>query len=250
MRLAVAGGTGAVGLHVVAEAQAAGHETVVLSRANGVDLLAPVGLAERLAGVDAVLDVTSTGTLRTEDAVRFFTTVTDALLAAEREAGVPHHVALSIIGAAGATDGYYAGKQAQEARVMAADTGWSILRAAQFHEFAQQMAARPTSAGLLLVARMRSQPIAAVEVAHELVRIAAHGPGGVVPDLAGPAEESMPALVRRYLRATGRRTPVVALPLPGDAGRRMRDGRLLPGPGARLGAEPFDEWLADTLRTR
>ena len=37
MRVAVAGGTGVVGRHVVTALEAAGHEAVVLSRSGGVD---------------------------------------------------------------------------------------------------------------------------------------------------------------------------------------------------------------------
>jgi hypothetical protein len=52
-------------------------------------------------------------------------------------------------------------------------------------------------------------------------------------------------MVRRLVRATGRRTPVLGVPLPGAWGAAMRDGRLLPGPDARLGTQTFDAWLAE-----
>ncbi len=90
--------------------------------------------------------------------------------------------------------------------------------------------------------QVRAQPIAASEVASELVGIAVGEPRGLVPDLAGPQEENMADLVRRLLASTGRR-PVVEIPLPGAWGRAMRDGTLLPEPGTRLGRQTFDEWL-------
>jgi nucleoside-diphosphate-sugar epimerase len=48
MRIAVAGGTGTVGRHVVAHAQNAGHDVVVLSRSRGVDVRGDI-----VVGMDA-----------------------------------------------------------------------------------------------------------------------------------------------------------------------------------------------------
>ncbi len=247
MKIAIAGANGTVGRHVEAQARAAGHDTVPLSRASGVDLTSPDGLAGRLDGVDALIDVTSTATLSSAPALAFFDSVTDNLLTAERHAGVPHHIALSIIGAATTNSGYYAGKAAQERRLIASGERWSLLRTTQFHEFAQQTLSRGMVAGIQIVPVMRSQPIAAAEVAAELLRIAEGEPAGIVPDLAGPLEENIPDMVRRYLRALGRTARVLALPLPGRMGAAMREGGLLPAPGTRLGEQTFEQWL-DTRR--
>jgi uncharacterized protein YbjT (DUF2867 family) len=244
MRIAIAGGTGTVGRHVAAAARATGHDPLILSRAAGVDLMTATGLADRLDGVDAVIDVSATSSLSAKKAIRFFGTVTDNLLAAERAADVPRHIALSIIGAAQANSGYYAGKALQEQKVMDSGTGWSMLRTTQFHEFAAQTVNRGTVAGIQIVPAMRSQPIAASEVAAELIRIAEGAPHGLEPDLAGPREEDMPDLVRRYLNATGKKRPVLRVTLPGAIGKVMRDGGLLPAPGTRLGTQTFDQWLA------
>jgi hypothetical protein len=81
------------------------------------------------------------------------------------------------------------------------------------------------------------------------VRVAAGGPRGLAPDLAGPREEDMPDLVRRYLRAAGSRHPVLRISLPGPMGRALRDGSLLPGPGARLAGVTFGQWLAAQFLT-
>ncbi len=244
MKIAIAGGTGVVGRRVVAAVRAAGHEPLVLSRSTGADLMTSDGLAGRLAGAGAVIDVSSTTRLSGKVAARFFGTVTDNLIAAERDAGVPHHVALSIIGATKAPSGHYAGKAVQEQKVMDSGDGWSILRTTQFHEFAIQMTERLAFGGLQLTPAMRCQPIAADEVAADLVRIAEGPPLGLETDLAGPREEDMTEMVRRYLKATGKRTPVVRVAPPGVLGHAMRDGSLLPGPDARLGTQTFDEWLA------
>lgn len=249
MRIAVAGGTGVVGRHTVAALREAGHEPVVLSRASGVDLTgSPAGLADALSGCAAVIDVTSVQTTRASASERFFGEVTRALLDAERAAGVPHHIVLSIVGAAAAPAAYYAGKALQERMVQEASTGWSILRATQFHEFAAQLAARGKPGRLRLVPAMASQPVAAAEVGRALATIAAGEPRGLDRDLAGPRVEDMPTLVRRYLAATGDGGRVLAVPLPGRWGRALRDGTLLAGPEARLGTETFDEWLTALSR--
>lgn len=249
MRVAVAGGTGVVGRPTVAALDAAGHETVVLSRSRGVDVLAGTGLAAALAGCDAVIDVTSIQTTSGRASVAFFGGVTRALLSAERDAGVPHHVALSIIGAVEAPSAYYAGKALQEQLVRESGAGWSILRASQFHEFAGQLVGE-RDGRIQLVPAMRSQPIAAREVGQALAGIATTAPRGLDRDLAGPRPEDMPDLVRRYLAATGRRGRVVTVPLPGRWGRALRDGTLLPGPDARLGRQTFAEWLAERAVAR
>jgi uncharacterized protein YbjT (DUF2867 family) len=244
MRIAVAGGTGAVGRHVVEAARRRGHEPVVLSRSAGVDLEAGTGVAEALAGAGAVIDVASVTATSAARSTAFFEAVTRHLLAAESAAGVGHHVALSIIGVPAAPYGYYAGKARQEELVQESAGGWTILRAAQFHEFAAQMVDRGRVGPVVVCPGMRCRPIAAAEVAEALVEIAEGAPRGVDRELAGPREESMPDLVRRWLHAAGRRTPVLAVPVPGGFGRALRDGSLLPGPGAVLGSQTFDAWLA------
>jgi uncharacterized protein YbjT (DUF2867 family) len=250
MRIAVAGGTGAVGRHVVEAARSRGHEPVILSRSAGVDLESGAGLADALAGADAVIDVASVTSTSEARSVAFFEATTRHLLEAEAAAGVPHHIALSIIGVPAVPYGYYAGKARQEELVSASTGGWTILRAAQFHEFAAQMVVRGRVGPVIVCPGMRCRPIAAAEVAEALVAIAEGAPRGVDRELAGPREESMPDLVRRYLRHAGRRLPVLGVSVPGGFGRALRDGSLLPGPDAALGTETFDAWLATAEAAR
>jgi uncharacterized protein YbjT (DUF2867 family) len=245
MRLVVAGGTGVVGKHVVGQARAAGHTVVPLSRSAGQDVVAGTGLAAAMEGADAVVDVLSVSSTKTRTAVDFFTRTTDNLLAAEQAAGVGHHVALSIVGIDGETRGYYAGKVAQERAVAAGAVPWSLLRATQFHEFAAQMVQRTSVGPFVVVPSMRTATVAAAEVAGALVSLAAGPPRGRATDLGGPEEAELADLVRRYLAATGQRRRVVRVPLPGATGRRMREGALVPGPGADRGRQTFAEWLTE-----
>lgn len=243
MKLAVAGGTGTVGRLVVEAARARGHDVLVLSRAAGVDLTAGTGLEEALQEVDAVLDVTSTATRSAPVSEAFFRSVTRALLVAGQRAGVGHHLVLSIVGAAQAPHGYYAGKALQERLVTGGPVPWTLLRTTQFHEFARQVLGQARIGPVDLVPVMRSAPVAAAEVADRIVDLLEAGPAGRVRDLAGPEELRMVDMVRAYARATGRRGRVLAVPLPGGFGRALRDGTVLPGPDADRGTQTFSAWL-------
>jgi uncharacterized protein YbjT (DUF2867 family) len=244
MRIAVAGGTGQVGTHVVAAAREQGLDVVVLTRGNGVDLVAGTGVAEALEGADAVIDVASVTTLDAGESVAFFEATTRNLLAAEKEAGVGHHLALSIVGVDRVPEGYYAGKVAQERLVEGGSVPWTIVRATQFHEFAEQIYARAKVGPFHVAPKMRTQPIAAREVAEHLVALAQAAPLGRASDLAGPREESLAEMVRALARARGSRAWIPAIPLPGASGRAQRDGSLLPGSDAVLGRQTYAEWLA------
>ena len=243
MRVAVAGGTGVVGRHVVEALAIGGHEAVVLARSRGVDVTTGAGVDEAVAGADAVIDVSNLTTMSKKKSVAFFTAGTRNLLAAGERAGVRHHVALSIVGVDRVDFGYYEGKRRQEELVLGGPVPSSVLRATQFHEFAGQVLAQAPGP-LAIVPRMRVQPVAAREVAAALVALATRPPTGYAPELAGPKEEQLVDLARQLLQARRGRRVVLPLRIPGQAGRAMIDGGLLPsGPGPR-GEQTFAAWLA------
>lgn len=246
MRIAIAGGTGVVGRHVDRLAQLAGHDVVVLARSRGIDLVSGEGL--NLAAVDVVIDVSGPGKGESGGPVAFFQRVTTNLLNAEEDAGVGYHVALSIIGAAKINAGYYAGKRAQEDLVAESSAEWTILRATQFFEFAEQTAV--ALGPWALAPKVRSQPIAAASVAAELLRLAEESvmQGSVealgVHEIAGPEERYIAELLREQLGARADARRVLQLPIPGRFGKALRDGSVLPGPSAKLDSVTFEDWLA------
>lgn len=240
--IAVAGGTGTIGAPVVARLRELGHEARVLSRREGVDLETGRGLD--LTGVDAVIDAIGVETNSAKRSVGFFAATTGALLQAGADAGVRHHVALSIVGAEAAPHGYYAGKARQEQLVRQGAVPWTIVRATQFHEFAAQMLRRGTIGPLTLTPRARTQPVSSRDLAAQLVDLALGKPLLAAIEVAGPREEALIAMVRAYAAATGRRGPIVQIPFPGGFGRALADGTLLPGADARILPESFGDWLA------
>src|SRR3982751_5468729 len=136
MKIVVIGGSGRVGGHVGRRLVAQGHDAVPASPAAAVDTITGEGLATVMAGADVVVDV-SNAPVWDDDAVReFFTTSSRNLLAAEREAGVGHHVAVSIVGADLLPDsGYLRAKVAQEEVIALGPVPYTILRPTQFFEF-------------------------------------------------------------------------------------------------------------------
>ncbi|RAV03733.1 SDR family oxidoreductase [Mycolicibacter senuensis] len=243
MKIAVAGGTGKTGRHVVDQLRGQGHQPVILARAHGVDLIANTGIDAALDGVDAVIDVTDFATMNARKAQASFGSATANLLAAAQRNGVRHHVALSIIGIDRAPTGYYQGKLRQEEVVQAGAVPWTILRAAQFHEFAAQVLAQ-LPGPIAPVPKMRSQPIAVREVAAHLVDLATGEPRQMAPELAGPRVESVVDMARQLIRRRGEHRLVLPLRVPGAAGKAMATGALLPtGPGPR-GRQTYAEWLA------
>src|SRR6476619_5305618 len=133
MKIVVIGGSGRIGRNVVARLEAKGHEAVA---ASAVDTITGEGLAEVMAGADVVIDVANAPVWDDEAVLKFFTTSSRNVLAAERDAGVGHHVAVSIVGADRLPDsGYLRAKVAQEAEIEAGSIPYSILRSTQFFDF-------------------------------------------------------------------------------------------------------------------
>ncbi len=231
-----------MGRHVVEAASAAGHEVVVLSRANGADVLTGVGLAERVRGADAVIDVANTTTLSAAKARAFFETATRNLLDAEARGGVGHHVALSIVGIDGIDASYYAGKLAQERAVAAGGVPFTIARAGQFHEFAGQLLSG-MSGPVAVMPKLLMRPVAAREVGAHLVRVAEAGAVGRARDLVGPRDEVLADVARRQSAFDGTRRHVLEVRLPGAYGRGLASGSLRGGSDALQGEITFDEWL-------
>jgi uncharacterized protein YbjT (DUF2867 family) len=241
VRIAVVGGTGVAGRHVVAAVRERGHEPIVIARSTGVDLVSGTGLGEALAGAEVVVDAGNTNALSRRGSIAFFEAAARNLAAAAANAGVRQIVGLSILGSDRVPFGYYSGKQRQEQVLRQGSVPVSVLRATQFHEFAEQFASR-LPGPVLIMPKWRIQPVAVAEVAAVLAELA-EGQPVPMTELAGPQEETLAGICRRYLKARGTRKKLFEARLPGSTGEAMAGGESLPGPQTRLGTQSFDAWL-------
>lgn len=244
MRIAVAGATGNIGARTVAALEQAGHEVVGISRSLGVDLITGDGLDAALNGVDGVVDATSFEAADTDEAVAYFGAATRNLLAAEEQAGVRHHVLLSIVGIDRVEGNpHYAGKREQERLVTEGPVPWTIVPFTQFHDFAAMLASWTERDGVAMIAPLLVQPIAPADVADILAEIATGTPQGRYRDVAGPEPQDLVDMARRTNDARGHAVKLVPT-WSSILGPEMAGDVLLPGEGARIAPTTFDEWLA------
>jgi uncharacterized protein YbjT (DUF2867 family) len=136
MKVVVIGGSGLIGKKLIPLLRERGHEAVPASPSTGVNAVTGEGLAGALAAAGVVVDVTNAPSWEDAAVLAFFETSTRNLLAAERAAGVGHHVALSVVGADRIPDsGYLRAKAAQERLIAAGGVPYTVARATQFFEF-------------------------------------------------------------------------------------------------------------------
>jgi uncharacterized protein YbjT (DUF2867 family) len=246
MRIAVAGATGLVGSQLTALARREGHDVVEIARAKGFDLTdSDTGRLEAaLKGVEAVVEVTSFPAVDEAAATEFFTTAATNLGRAATAAGVRRTVVLSIVGIDESQDyPYYRAKLAHERATREAAPGALVLRATQFHDFARQMLEWNTVDGVARINDVPTQPVDIAEVARVLLDLAT----GVLDhdvDLAGPKQERLVDLVRRYAQHVGSEVVVE----PSDAVASMSGGSTLPGAGALIRGIDWHAWLEAQAR--
>lgn len=245
MKIVVIGGTGLIGSRVVADLAERGHQAVPASPNSGVNTLTGEGVAEALAGADVVVDVSNSPSFADDDVMAFFTTSTANLLRAERESGVRHHVALSVVGADRLpASGYLRAKVAQEQLIADSGQPYTIVRATQFYEFLGRIADEATVDGVATLSTGLMQPIAAAEVSAAVARAALGAAVNAIVEIGGPEKLPMAEFVRRGLEARGDTREVVGDPEAPYFGTALMGDELTPGEGAQLSSVSFDEWAA------
>ena len=241
MKIVIIGGTGQIGSKVVERLTEQGHEAIAASPKTGVNTLTGEGLSQALAGAQVVVDVTNAPSWEDQAVLDFFTTSTRNQLAAGAEAGVKHHIALTVVGSRKMADsGYMRAKIAQEDLIIAGPIPYTIVHATQFFEFVPWIAQASTGEdGKVRVTPRLFQPIAGDDVADYLTRAALAEPAGAV-EIAGPDKLGVDEAVRRAVPDAD----VVSDPAVGYFGADVDDESLTAGDGAWLGKRRFADFVA------
>ena len=269
----VTGGTGNLGRHVVPLLRAQGHDLRVLSRrphatsraaesirgaesrrasprtpvvestpnVDGIeyvvgDTVSGAGLGAAVADIDTVVHLA--GSDKGDDVG------TAHLADAARAARVGHVVMISVVGADRMPIGYFRAKDRAEQTLAASGVPFTVLRAAQFHDFVWgmfggmvRMPVVPAPSGI------RLEPVSVEEVAQRLAELVDGPPAGRVADLAGPEVLDARTLLRGIAAVRRVRRPFVPMRVPGAVGRAYREGDNLAGPGVVRGHGTWAEYL-------
>jgi uncharacterized protein YbjT (DUF2867 family) len=251
MKIVIIGGSGLIGTKLVNMLRDRGQEALAASPTSGVNTLTGAGVAEALKGAQVVVDVTNSPSFEDAAVLNFFETSTRNLLRAEADAGVGHHVALSVVGADRLPDsGYMRAKVAQETLIQSAKVPYTIVRATQFFEFLGAIAGSSTAGDAVRLPPARMQPIAADDVAAALAKVAVGTPVNGIVELAGPESLPMDELVRRFLRAHQDTRQVVADVHARYFGTELNDQSLTPGDNPRLAPTRLEDWLSLAIPQR
>lgn len=237
-KIIVLGGTGFVGRSLVHALQAAGHRVDVLSRNRelqrelgvypdvrtlSTNVYDGAALARRFAGADVVVNLV--GVLQNngfggKDFQRAHVALTETVIAAMKQAGVPRLLQMSSL-RAGEGDSHYLRSRGQaEAKVKASGLAWTLFQPSVifgpgdglFCRFAPLLKIAPVLP--LARAGARFQPVYVKDVASAFVR-ALERPDSVgkIYPLVGPKTLTLAELVRWTAQILGVRRLV--LPLPG-----------------------------------
>ena len=248
MKIVVIGGSGRIGSKVVAGLRQKGHEVVAGSPSTGVNTLTGEGLAEALAGAEVVVDVANSPSFEPKAAMEFFETAGRNLFAAEKAAGVRHHVALSVVGSERLVAmGYFRAKLAQEKLIKNSKIPYTIVRATQFFEFLDAIAQDATQGQTARLSPALVQPMASEDVAAAVADAALGAPVNGMVEVAGPERIPLDDIVRRYLRAKKDPRQVIADVNARYFGIEMNDQTLTPGANPRLGPTHFEDWLSRSM---
>ncbi|MGK4580659.1 SDR family oxidoreductase [Kitasatospora sp. HPMI-4] len=249
----VTGATGVLGREVVRRLRGTGVPVRALTRRTAPpedsevtwftgDLAAGTGLDAALDGVRTVVHCASDARHFKQDVPAM-----ENLIAAAERAGVAHVVNISIVGVDRIPYPYYAVKLRGERMLAASGLGWTNLRATQFPELLNaafgvlsRLPVVPVPSGTVC------QPMDQGEVADRLVELALGAPAGRVPDLAGPRVYPVAGLARSWLRAAGRRRPVLAVRIPGRTGAAFRSGAHT-APDRAVGRRTWEQYLTDRV---
>lgn len=243
MKILVIGGTGLIGSKVTANLRQQGHQVIAASPATGINTITGEGLAEAVNGTDIVVDLANSPSFEEKAVMEFFETSGRNLLAAEINAGVKHHVALSIVGVDIMQNiPYMRAKKVQEDLIKKSGVPYTIIRSTQFFEFLGGIANQATDGTEVHLSDVKFQPIAADDVASFVAKYAVESPTNNKVEIAGPERFDMYEIVAKYLQHLNDPRKVVANGKPAYFGGEVSHEALVPAGKAELGGINFEKW--------
>ncbi|HEY4109628.1 SDR family oxidoreductase [Puia sp.] len=245
MKIVIIGGSGLIGSKATARLRGKGNEIIAASPNTGVNTLTGEGLDEVLDDAETVIDLTNAPSWEDNTAMEFFTTSGRILLAAEKRAGVRHHLVLSVVGIPLMQEsGYMRAKKAQEDLIAQSGIPHTIIRSTQFFEFIKGITDHATEGNIVRLSDVQFQPIAAQDVAVFVAESALEFPVNSLLEIAGPDRFPLPGVVTRYLQRTNDPRRVEPNDRSRYYGARIEEFTLVPAGLAKLGTINLDAWLA------
>jgi uncharacterized protein YbjT (DUF2867 family) len=245
MKIVIIGGTGLIGTKVANNLRQLGHKVIAASPATGVNTITGEGLAAVLTNAEVVVDLANSPSFEDKAVMEFFETSGRNLFAAEKVAGIKHHIALSIVGTDRLDNGYFRAKLAQERLIKASGIPYSIVHSTQFFEFLGSIAASGTKGEAIHLSTGAIQPIASDDVAAAVTDVTVGQPLNGTIEIAGPERTSLAALVQRYLLKVQDTRMVIADAHALYFGSELDEQSLVPLPDVnpRIGKIDFETWF-------
>lgn len=222
MRVAVTGGTGFVGRHLVERLHDAGHETVVISRRTGAEIDDIEALTEAFAGCDAVAHCAGINReIGDQTFERVHVEGTRAVVEAARRAGVRRIALISFLRARpDSGSGYHRTKWAAEEIVRRSGVPHTVLKFGMIYGPGDHMIDHVTRAvrtfPLFATVGYRERLVRPVPIADAVDALVAALDGRVdEPTVAVMGAEELPlgVAVRRIARVAERRPLFVPVPV-------------------------------------
>jgi len=243
-KVVVLGGTGMIGSLAVSSLARAGIDVVSASRRSNVNILTGEGLDAALAGADTVIDTTDVSNFDSDTLKNFFRESGEKIFAAERKAGIRHHITLSIFGVDQVRGNpYFDAKLMQEDMVRSSTIPYTILRSTQFYEFLPTIASGLMAGDAIRLPHALFSPVAAADVGAALASLAQHDPVNAAVSIAGPEVAPFEAWVRRFLAVIEDTRRVVTDDAATYFGGKLERYSIAPAIPDMKGASTFDDWM-------
>lgn len=246
MKVVVIGGTGLIGTKLVSNLLQLDNQVVAASPAMGVNTITGEGLARAIEGAEIVVDVSNSPSFEEKFVMNFFQTSSRNLIAAEKAAGVTHHITLSVVGTEelAPQSAYLRAKLAQEQLIRESGLPFTIVHSTQFFEFLGGIAQSNTEGQNVHLSPAFIQPITADDVAAALTETTMAVPHNDMVEIGGPERVRLSDIVERYLAEINDPRTVIVDPQAPYFGALLTDRVLIPGESAYLGTTNFDAWMA------